>query len=571
MALCLTLRLAVFMALLPALGATAWVAIRGLAPKISVVALVACTGAATLFLNVITPLFLHYAGATINGVNLARSHWAWFLAVLLLASRRRHRTATPAASGFRARDWFGLLVPAVLWAVVVFPFTHLAGIDTYKWQDVASGIILEGRILWMLHPVGLLGFMPRAYPAAQPLLLTTIALLSGLGVDGSWYLCSVFTGTLGLASAAFLGKRFLRDSGWAAAVAMFYVFSPVFMRYGHWATGRGLFLAVMPLALAAIFEPAARRAWSGWAVTGILLLLCHKTALVAVPLLAVVRLAGVWMPRRRITAMIVAGGMLAVITLLIGGAGRLSLAGVRSAVLLAGTRFGWMAVAVLPAAWVAAGRLASPATRRLLLLLALSLPWALLRDMYGALIALAPLTLTVVTAGRKLCERFPRHRKRLVSVAVALSLLASTAIIVQRSRAATSPAVRAAAAFLDAYDPHGPFRVLAPGRVATQIQAYVRGCPRFNLTRHGKPKIRLLSPPVGRMLSLPAFARAWTAYLRRPFVLDGVGVDWYGRSPRMYYVQVNGRGSIPGNAVRIYAKDGVAVFMPLGQEITLSP
>ena len=40
------------------------------------------------------------------------------------------------------------LLIILLYLIILLPFTHLAGIDTYKWQNVAKSIVIEKKIPW---------------------------------------------------------------------------------------------------------------------------------------------------------------------------------------------------------------------------------------------------------------------------------------------------------------------------------------------------------------------------------------------------------------------------------------
>ncbi len=93
--------------------------------------------------------------------------------------------------------------------------------------------------------------------------------------------------------------------------AFFYAFSPVFMRYNHWATGRGLFIAIFPLFLLALINLSKievqkvekRRALfvmgnlAGLISLGIFLTLSHKAGLIALLLILASLLPGILLSR----------------------------------------------------------------------------------------------------------------------------------------------------------------------------------------------------------------------------------------------------------------------------------
>ena len=75
----------------------------------------------------------------------------------------------------------------------------------------------------------------------------------GTGAAGAGYgIASLYIGALGMLAAFLLGRRLFPQPRRAAWTALLYVASPVFMRYAHWATGRGLLVALMPLLVLAV-------------------------------------------------------------------------------------------------------------------------------------------------------------------------------------------------------------------------------------------------------------------------------------------------------------------------------
>jgi hypothetical protein len=542
-------------ALLPALLGTPLLTVRHLAPRADALLTLAWTGVSAILLNAAVPIGLHLTAIPVTAAALAGVHWIVF--ALLLAALRPRRIR------FWPRDGGGSLrIPFLYWAifaVLVFPFTHLAGIDTYRWQSLATGVRVERMIPWLLHPVSLFGFGPRAYPSAQPLVLASVQILGGLGVDAGFYFVSLLSGAVGILTATLMAVRLLGPGAPASACAALYAFSPVFLRYNHWATGRGLFLAVLPLAVLCAARLPRWKPLFAYPLLALLLAFCHKTGIAAAVLLPAAAVAARMVPARPSrwapVTLAVPFCILAVLASRpLAPAGRL--AGCLYADV---TRFG---ILTLAAAAVWAFRpdcMALPHRRLILCGLLLSFPLAHAADMYGAMVALPFLALTASEAVPLLDRAAPSRRVAAQACVAAAVLTAGAAVLVRRSLDATPRRIREAAAFLNERDPLGPFQIEAPGRARAQLVGYVSGCPRFRARPAGA--VRVLFAPRPSASGPVAFrVKAWTDYLRACIELDSVDVEWYGNAGRTYFVRIDGAGEAPADARPIYDRQGVAIL-----------
>ena len=550
------------------LAVAPYLAVRNLIPRAGEALSLACTGAAAVALNTALLVLMDQARVPLSPQNLAVAYWGLTLGLLVVLRLR----GLPLATGRLTQDDRRLIPIALLFALLVYPFTYLAGIDTYKWQDLASAVRVERGIPWLIHPLSLFGFTPRSYPSAQPLLLGSIQITGALGVDAGYYVFSLFSGLTGLLAAFALGRRlFPADGRHAVWLALFYVFSPVFMRYNHWATGRGLFVALFPLFLLALMELPKPGAWAGALAMAPLLALSHKTGIVAVVLIAVSCGLLPFIPRQPSAPGLALwlAPFLAAAILLSAPLGVPSLAGciagfARGAV----ARFGWMLPLALLGLFAAWPVVSAPHWRRLIPGFLLSLPLAFPRDMYGALIAL-PFVAAAATAGLAALGRArPAWAAVAIRAAVAASIAGAVVIVVHRSASATPERVRAAAQFLESIDPLGPFVIDAPGGIRNQIQAYVSGCPRFDVARGSGARINVAPPPPIAGQPRERF-HAWTDYLRGVLSLADTEVDWYGRWPRHYIVTLSPPDQTPPGTRLIYDRDGVRIYasvlQPLGR------
>jgi len=225
-----------------------------------------CAGGILLVIHVLlVALGLHITRVSITPTTLACSHLIVLGAALLLHIRQSRKSS----QRIQPEDalpplWqHGTLGTALLLCLLLLPYTYFTGVDTYKWQDLATSVRMEQALPWIVHPLSLLGFTPRAYPPAHPVLLATVQILGGLGVDGGFAVISVFTAILGIASATLLASRLLPPA-LAPLAGLLYGFSPVFVRYAHWATGRGLFLAIFPALVALLCVPGSPAGSARW-------------------------------------------------------------------------------------------------------------------------------------------------------------------------------------------------------------------------------------------------------------------------------------------------------------------
>lgn len=511
----------------------------------------ASVGPAAMLLNTLVPLVLHLTAVPISASTLADVHVAVFAllagGVIWVARQRPFHALDSVAFAWQS---VGPLV--LLYALLVLPVTFVAGIDTYKWQDLATAVAVEQRIPWYIHPLSLLGFTPRAYPSAQPLVLASVQILGGIGVDWGFYVVSVLTGFTALTGAYALGRRLFPGAAAAWWLALLYGFSPLLMRYGYWATGRGFLLALLPLFIRCLLD-ARKPAWAlSSLLTAAMLVLSHKAGLVAaflIPLAMALSPFLTWVGNRKAWPAILGAGAAIV--------GVLFLAGGVSGVVRLATRFGAVVVLAIPG-WLNTG-----GTREWRVLLAatlVTLPLASADDPYGALIA-APFVACAATNGVEvLFRRFPSvDPLGLRAVVVTLVLVCALAVLVRQGIDSPSRAVVKAALFLEARDPLGPYRIEAPGATRTRMQAYVSGCPRFRVETSADARLTLGAPPPpsGR---LKEDLHRWTSWLRGALQLSDAASDWYGTGPRVYYVRVNGEGAAPAGAVPIYSEDGVTIL-----------
>lgn len=506
-----------------------------------------------LVLQPIAALLFHFVGIPIAPVPLVAFHCV--IAVVGSGVLWVSKRPLLPASG----TWpLGQLWIFLLLAVFVFPFTHLGGIDAYKWGDLATSVAIERNIPWLVHPLSLLGFTPRSYPSLHPLLMGSIRALGATSIDAAFYLASLVMCGVGVTSAAYLAERVGIEKRQAILFTAFYVLSPVFMRYVHWGTGRGAFLAVLPLFVAALSDMPRLKAWALALLSGLLLMLSHKTGIICVLVLPLIRVAGLLYPRRHPAAcfsLLVLSFAVSVVfapVRYIGAPVGLLVGWIRYDL----ARFAWMSPALVLAAISAPRALFRPSESSFMwLALLVTFPVAHHTEMYLAMIALPFVVYAGTSALRVLPQFLPGAKEQYIRSALLLTLLGALAIVAQRSIEATPHRVYLAARHIEEIDPYGPFEIISPWR--SRIQGIVTGCPRFTVTRDESARVTIGSPPA-LTLNPHRLVREWAGYIRN-LLQTRVTADWYG-SPQTRYHVLPATDPAPQRTTPIYNHRGIAIY-----------
>jgi hypothetical protein len=412
-------------------------------------------------------------------------------------------------------------------------------------------------------------------------MLAAIQITGNLGIEPGFGVLSIFTAIIGCAAAYLFGLKAFDKPRTASIYALLYIYTPVFTRYTHWATGRGLFLALFPLLLALLINnknfcakeptPASKRLAFilyplAFISISLLLALSHKVgfimALAAIPLYLLGLLIPKYSTRTAIVISIIPFTVLALAivprTLLPFPAGN-ALGIIRYSI----TRFGLLMPLALYGMLAPKDLFAAARRRKLYPLMLPAIPLAFEHHMYGALIAAPMITLAAAPAVEQLLsstKKYPRlHTSAFIVYLLSFSLLPALAAVIHRSLIATPDRIYNAAMFLEKYDPLGPFTVSAPGRARTQIQAYVSGCPRFNINAATNLTIKFNRPPA--LNGHPSETiENWISYMRGFISIPKTSTDWYGTNPASYYFTIDKKGSHPQDTSIIYDKDNVRIY-----------
>jgi hypothetical protein len=537
-----------------------WLLARNLLPRADFTTTLATAGASLVALAITGTVLLHCSHIPITAASLTVVHGASALTLALIMRLRSISIRPPPP--LPSRLFIGMIL---LFAVLVIPFTPLAGRDTYKFQDLATVVQVDQSIPWLIHPSSLFGYTPRSYASAQPLLLATIAVLSHAGVDWSFYILSLLCGLTAIAATFILGRHLFPNHPPSALwLTFFYIFSPVFLRYNYWAIGRGLFMTLLPLFVLGLLRANRLSGILTALVIAPLLALSHKTGPVAITTLPLIFLASLVSFRIPIIGENRRWRFILPASLLL-----LSLAAgfliVDQSPLLSAIRITTRLAFLFPLA--IAGLLLPPLARRLspaqhaMTLAALvTLPFVFTEYMYGSLIAslflacLATFGLTALTPHFTIVGQYRLHR-------TTITLTVLTALTIIGNQAADSPSrdVVRAAQFIEKRDPLGPFQVVAPGLTRPRMQAYLSGCPRFSATVTPQSTLKIQPPPV-LTGNLRRDAQHVADYLRNGLRLSDASSDWYGKGNKVYYVTVGGQGERPANTKLLFTSGNVSVY-----------
>ncbi|MDP6438218.1 MAG: hypothetical protein QGH42_00560 [Kiritimatiellia bacterium] len=538
---------------------TPWLTVRLLLPRAPRDVALATTGLAAFILNLLLPCLMHGTGIPIQQSSLALLHFA-LLFLSALSMRLLRRKAIPA--GYHPaplQPWLILLLMAIL----VFPFTYMAGIDTYKWQDMATNMAVEQNVPWLVHPLSLAGFTPRSYPSLHPLMQGSLAILGATGVDGGFWLTSLVIAWTGIFAANLLASAFTSNPARQAGYAAMYVLAPVFMRYVHWGTGRGVYLALLPLFVWGLLKIRRPSGLLMTLVSGLCLVLAHKAGIPTLMVLFPAMAIGLLLPTRWSWTAPVLLGLALVLGVLMSP--RWGLPGLPGHLLGYVSRdvrrLGWMGIATVlgillyPRLWNKSG-----STRACLGGLLASLPLAHHSEMYGAMLTLPFVCIAAWCAVLQLVSDWPRHRTAILKTVALLTIAGGLAIVVQRSVQATPARVYKAAMFIEHINPRGPFRIISSRRHGIHIQGYVSGCPRFSLQVADPRAFNVNPPPFDAKGPLRRRASVWIAYLRGFLNPPGIATDWYGGARTIYHVILDNERKPPSGSVLIYDEDGVKIF-----------
>ena len=130
-----------------------------------------------------------------------------------------------------------------------YPTTpHEIGADSFHLHMIANSVSHYGYATWIVHPFSFFGLTPETVPTAYPYILSGFSQLSGLDMEWTILVFSIFIGLMGTFNCYLMAKEIKNDDVFIFIVVFAFSLSPVFLSYTIWmVTGRNLFLALFPL------------------------------------------------------------------------------------------------------------------------------------------------------------------------------------------------------------------------------------------------------------------------------------------------------------------------------------
>ena len=116
-------------------------------------------------------------------------------------------------------------------------------VDTFNLHAMAESVEETNEAKWVVHPLSVFGLYPYSYPSLPVLLVSAIAMLTGLSTELSVFMLAQVTGLLAIAAGFILGSELRTDFKYRYMMAALISLSPVFAYETIWTVPkRSLFL-----------------------------------------------------------------------------------------------------------------------------------------------------------------------------------------------------------------------------------------------------------------------------------------------------------------------------------------
>lgn len=137
-----------------------------------------------------------------------------------------------------------------------YPTTpHEIGTDSFHLHMIANSVSHYGYATWIVHPFSFFGLTPESTPTAYPYVLSGLSQISGLDMEFTILLFSIFLGLVGVFNCYIMAKEIKNDDLFIFIVVFAFSLSPIFLKFTIWTvTGRNLFIALFPLFIWSVFR-----------------------------------------------------------------------------------------------------------------------------------------------------------------------------------------------------------------------------------------------------------------------------------------------------------------------------
>ncbi len=151
------------------------------------------------------------------------------------------------------RSFYPLILALVAFNLLLrYPLgsQHEYGADTSYIHSLAQSLSVNGYALWILHPLSYFGLYALSYPSAGPFLSSAFNQVSGVPLEGTFFVQSLVFGTLGPLGMIVFGRSLSSDNRFALALALMMSLAPFYIKDTMWVgSTRGFVIALTPFAL----------------------------------------------------------------------------------------------------------------------------------------------------------------------------------------------------------------------------------------------------------------------------------------------------------------------------------
>lgn len=186
--------------------------------------------------------------------------------------------------------------------------------DSYFIHSLSQSIVDNGYATWIFHPLSYFGYYPVSYPSGYPVVLSEVAILTGLSVEASMLVSTVFLGALFSLAIFCLGREILVRTDLSLLAMMLATFAPRFVDTTYWnGSARGPEAVMFAILLIVVYRASATHSHRMLALAPIIVITClalhHMAVLIALAALAVIlthiavgRLSHISRPENRMPA-----------------------------------------------------------------------------------------------------------------------------------------------------------------------------------------------------------------------------------------------------------------------------
>lgn len=191
----------------------------------------------------------------------------------------------------RSKHILFIILLIILTVLVRLQSDHQTDFDSYWLHAQAESIQLHGSALWVFHPMSLFGYYPLSYPSGTMFFLAATSALTGLSMNLTVLVTSIFVGLLMVLLTLMVGRKFFKSWLVGYVGAFIVALSPIIVNYTSFnAGGRVLIIPFLLMFLWSVarWQHTSRKRYLLLAVLFLLFsFLTHRTAqLIAVFIVA---------------------------------------------------------------------------------------------------------------------------------------------------------------------------------------------------------------------------------------------------------------------------------------------